>query len=261
MEAVEDEEVEVNTLDPPSRPSSPETLSSDSDSEFEDEAWDPISEDLVVETHEEVEVLFARLETDFTQMLRNAQLRLQEAERLKRRPSTYAKVNATHRNTIASRKRKALRQETEMRAKGYLDIRTFFEPKIMSAPSSQNPATADQDEEIMEEDSPDPYLHPSISLGLGEGPAGNTESESESGEGGPIGEAANEEQLEHQVSSEDQNLDLQDTVEMESLLGQVGQGSGRVAQVPTEGSTMSGLDALEETGCEQPVHNCFCYLP
>lgn len=125
MEAVEDEEVEVNTLDPPSRPSSPETLSSDSDSEFEDEAWDPISEDLVVETHEEVEVLFARLETDFTQMLRNAQLRLQEAERLKRRPSTYAKVNATHRNTIASRKRKALRQETEMRAKGYLDIRTF----------------------------------------------------------------------------------------------------------------------------------------
>lgn len=128
---VEEVEDQRDTPDPRTY-SPPETSESDLESQFDDEIEEITTEDLVLATHEEVDVLFTQLNNEFAERLQNAQIRAHTADKLKARPSAYKKVNATHRNTLALRKQKAEKQRAEMRSLGYADIQT-----LMNRPPAQ----------------------------------------------------------------------------------------------------------------------------
>lgn len=151
LEDVEPAEATLQVAEPPS--------ASDSDSESsESEEDDP--EELVMRTDEEVERLFSQLENHFARALRDAQLRLQEAEKLRSRPRFYTKINSRNPKTLSSRRKKIKINTQEMQDQGYRDIRTLFN-RLQVPQAPQGETRSESEDEI--EEIPN-LLHPSSEL-------------------------------------------------------------------------------------------------
>lgn len=83
-------------------------------------------------SNEEVEGLFSQLENHFARTLHDAQLHLEQAERLKGRPSFYTKINSRNPKTLSSRRKKVETNRQAMRDQGYPDIQIFFKQPQLS---------------------------------------------------------------------------------------------------------------------------------
>ncbi|KAG8915216.1 hypothetical protein FRC01_003742 [Tulasnella sp. 417] len=146
------EEIEFEepvSVEPEPEPEPELSSTSDSDDGLFDGPED--AEDLLMQDDKDVEELFSQLENHFSKTLRTAQACLQNAEKLKSRPSTYCKINPKNPKTLFSRRKKAAVDRQAMRDKGYPNIRTLFERRRSLAARNEG-SSSESDNEIEEID-------------------------------------------------------------------------------------------------------------